>query len=133
MPQHKSPKKCYARRIAAAYPDLHEHLEAAQAGLLLEVDRPIDKDAELHPLVRWQFVGGIEEHERKAFLFTNVVDGPGRQVRDPGRGRRDRGEPRDLQRRHGRAARGDRREVDQRHRQSDRARASSTTRRARRS
>ena len=41
------------------YADLHEHLEALrQQGLLLTVDRPIDKDAELHPLVRWQFVGG---------------------------------------------------------------------------
>jgi len=66
------------------YPDLHEHLEALkQQGLLLTVDRPIDKDAELHPLVRWQFVGGIEEHERKAFLFTNVTDGRGRKYAFP--------------------------------------------------
>ncbi len=66
------------------YPDLHEHLEALkQQGLLLTIDRPIDKDAELHPLVRWQFVGGIEEHERKAFLFTHVVDGRGRQYAFP--------------------------------------------------
>ena len=60
------------------YCDLHEHLEALkQQGLLLTINRPINKDAELHPLVRWQFVGGIEEHERKAFLFTNVTDGRG--------------------------------------------------------
>ena len=66
------------------YPDLHEHLEALkQQGLLLTIDRPIDKDAELHPLVRWQFVGGIEEHERKAFLFTHVVDGCGRKFAFP--------------------------------------------------
>jgi len=66
------------------YPDLHEHLEALkQQGLLLTIDRPIDKDAELHPLVRWQFVGGIEEHERKAFLFTHVVDGRGRKYAFP--------------------------------------------------
>ena len=66
------------------YPDLHEHLEALkQRGLLLTIDRPIDKDAELHPLVRWQFVGGIEEHERKAFLFTHVVDGRGRKYAFP--------------------------------------------------
>ena len=38
----------------------------------------IDKDAELHPLVRWQFVGGLDEADRKAFLFTNVIDGRGR-------------------------------------------------------
>ena len=66
------------------YPDLHEHLEALKKqGLLLIIDRPIDKDAELHPLVRWQFVGGIEEHERKAFLFTNVIDGRGRKYKFP--------------------------------------------------
>ena len=47
------------------YPDLHEHLEALkQQGLLLTIDRPIDKDAEMHPVVRWQYVGGITEHER---------------------------------------------------------------------
>ncbi len=67
-----------------AYRDLHEHLEALrQAGLLVTVERPIDKDAELHPLVRWQFVGGIDECDRKAFLFTNVVDGRGRTFRFP--------------------------------------------------
>jgi 4-hydroxy-3-polyprenylbenzoate decarboxylase len=66
------------------YPDLHEHLDALRkAGLLLTIDRPIDKDAVLHPLVRWQFVGGIEEHERRAFLFTNVIDGRGRKYEFP--------------------------------------------------
>ena len=66
------------------YRDLHEHLEALkQQGLLLTIDRAVDKDAELHPLVRWQYVGGIEEHERKAFLFTNVIDGRGRQYAFP--------------------------------------------------
>jgi 4-hydroxy-3-polyprenylbenzoate decarboxylase len=58
------------------YPDLHEHLDALKArGLLLTIDRPIDKDSELHPLVRWQFVGGLAESQRKAFLFTNIRDG----------------------------------------------------------
>ena len=43
------------------YADLHDHLDALrQRGLLVEVDRPIDKDSEMHPLVRWQYVGGIE-------------------------------------------------------------------------
>src|SRR5262249_7316181 len=32
---------------------------------------------EMHPLVRWQFRGGIAEKDRKAFLFTNVVDSKG--------------------------------------------------------
>src|SRR5471032_1173381 len=66
------------------YRDLHEHLAALEErGLLLRIDRPIDKDAEMHPLVRWQFVGGIDEAERKAFLFTNVTDGRGRKYDIP--------------------------------------------------
>ncbi len=61
------------------YPDLHEHLQSLkEQGLLRTIDRRIDKDAELHPLVRWQFVGGVDEADRKAFLFTNIVDGRGR-------------------------------------------------------
>jgi 4-hydroxy-3-polyprenylbenzoate decarboxylase len=64
---------------ARNYCDLPEHLRALEAaGLLVTIDQPIDKDAELHPLVRWQFRGGIPEAERKAFLFTNVTDGKGR-------------------------------------------------------
>src|SRR4051812_46282313 len=66
------------------YPDLHAHLDALKAqGLLLTIDEPIDKDAELHALVRWQFVGGIEEAQRKAFLFTNVVNAHGRKYAMP--------------------------------------------------
>jgi 4-hydroxy-3-polyprenylbenzoate decarboxylase len=62
-----------------SYPDLHEHIEALdRAGLLIRVDRAINKDTEMHPLVRWQFRGGIAESERKAFLFTNVTDSKGR-------------------------------------------------------
>src|SRR6266699_1422859 len=67
-----------------AYPDLHEHLEALErAGLLITVDRPINKDTEMHPLVRWQFRGGIEEPDRKAFLFTQVTDGKRRKYDIP--------------------------------------------------
>jgi hypothetical protein len=66
------------------YKDLHEHIEALdQAGLLVRVDREINKDTELHPLVRWQFRGGITEPNRKAFLFTNVVDGKGHKYDIP--------------------------------------------------
>lgn len=66
------------------YPDLHDHLETLkQRGLLLEIDHPIDKDSELHPLVRWQFVGGMDEAERKAFLFTNIVNAQGRKYEIP--------------------------------------------------
>src|SRR5205809_719062 len=66
------------------YADLHEHLAALKkAGLLITVERPINKDTEMHPLVRWQFRGGIEERDRKAFLFTNVVDSKGRKYDMP--------------------------------------------------
>jgi 4-hydroxy-3-polyprenylbenzoate decarboxylase len=66
------------------YPDLHDHLATLSArGLLLTIDEPIDKDAELHPLVRWQFVGGLDESERRAFLFTHIVNGCGRKYAIP--------------------------------------------------
>ena len=69
---------------ARSYPDLHDHLKALEErGLLITVDREINKDTELHPLVRWQFRGGIEEKDRKAFLFTNVVDSKGRKFDIP--------------------------------------------------
>jgi len=65
---------------ARSYPDLHEHVLAlAQQGLLVVVDEPINKDTEMHPLVRWQFRGGIPESERKAFLFTQPTDSRGRR------------------------------------------------------
>ena len=67
-----------------AYRCLHEHLDVLrEKGLLQEVDREIDKDAEMHALVRWQFVGGIEEADRKAFLFSNIKDGLGRKFDIP--------------------------------------------------
>ncbi len=66
-------------RPPRGYRDLHEHLDVLrEQGLLLTIDRTIDKDAELHPLVRWQFVGGLDEADRRAFLFTKVSDGRGR-------------------------------------------------------
>src|SRR5258706_14134043 len=69
-----------ARTPAAGPPlDFQSHLAALEAqGLLVRVDRPINKDTELHPLVRWQFQGGLGEDQRRAFLFTNVVDSSGR-------------------------------------------------------
>ena len=66
------------------YRDLQEHLAALQdAGLLVTIDEPIDKDRHLQPLVRWQFRGGIPESDRKAFLFTNVTDARGRRYDIP--------------------------------------------------
>ncbi len=64
--------------------DFQEHLaDLEAAGLLVRIDRPINKDTELHPLVRWQFIGGMPEDERRAFMFTNVVDSKGRRYDMP--------------------------------------------------
>src|SRR5215475_5545304 len=74
-----------ARTGAAGPPlDFQSHLAALEArGLLVRVDRPINKDTELHPLVRWQFQGGLAEDQRRAFLFTNVTDSSGRRYDIP--------------------------------------------------
>src|SRR5947209_1834155 len=64
--------------------DFQRHLALLEAqGLLVRIDRPIDKDTELHPLVRWQFQGGLVEDRRRAFLFTNVVDAKGHKYDIP--------------------------------------------------
>ena len=76
--------KVEATATGRSYPDLHDHIRAIEeAGMLVKVERPINKDTEMHPLVRWQFRGGIEEKDRKAFLFTNVVDSKGRKYDIP--------------------------------------------------
>ena len=49
----------------------------------MRIDRAINKDTELHPLVRWQFLGGVPEDKRRAFLFTNVTDAKGRRYDMP--------------------------------------------------
>jgi UbiD family decarboxylase len=64
--------------------DFQDHLADLEAnGLLVRVDRLINKDTELHPLVRWQFLGGVPEDKRRAFLFTNVTDAKGRRYDIP--------------------------------------------------
>ncbi len=64
--------------------DFQAHLADLEArGLLVRIDRPINKDTELHPLVRWQFIGGVPESERRAFLFTHVTDAKGRRYGMP--------------------------------------------------
>src|SRR6202163_2160169 len=64
--------------------DFQQHLAALEAqGLVTRIDRPINKDTELHPLARWQFQGGLAENERRAFLFTHVVDSAGRRYDMP--------------------------------------------------
>jgi UbiD family decarboxylase len=64
--------------------DFQEHLARLEAaGLLVRIDREVNKDTELHPLVRWQFQGGLDEDERRAFLFTNVVGADGHRFDMP--------------------------------------------------
>jgi 4-hydroxy-3-polyprenylbenzoate decarboxylase len=73
-----------AARVTGPPLDFQDHLAALDArGLLLRIDRPINKDTELHPLVRWQFQGGLREDQRHAFLFTNVVDARGQSYDVP--------------------------------------------------
>jgi 4-hydroxy-3-polyprenylbenzoate decarboxylase len=69
--------------MAASWPTLGKYVEGLeQAGKLVRVTTPINKDTELHPLVRLQF-RGLPENERKAFLFENVVDARGRHYDIP--------------------------------------------------
>ena len=65
------------------YRDFREHLKALEErGKLIRIKREIDKDTELMPLVRWQF-RGLEEAQRKAFLFENVVDAKSKKYTMP--------------------------------------------------
>ena len=60
------------------YQDVREHLKALEErGKLHRIKREINKDTELMPLVRWQF-RGLQEEDRKAFLFENVTDVKGK-------------------------------------------------------
>src|SRR5579862_1392809 len=83
MLDQPDPRKGKARSAGPPL-DFQEHLARLEAqGLLRRIDRAINKDTELHPLVRWQFQGGLKEDERRAFLFTNVVDSARRRYDAP--------------------------------------------------
>ncbi len=67
----------------AYYKDLREHIKALeQNGKLVRISQPINKDTQLHPLVRLQF-RGLPEEERKAWLFDNVYDAKGKKYSIP--------------------------------------------------
>jgi 4-hydroxy-3-polyprenylbenzoate decarboxylase len=69
--------------MAAYWPTLADYVKGLEhAGKLIRVTAPINKDTELHPLVRLQF-RGLPEAARKAFLFENVVDSKGRKYDIP--------------------------------------------------
>lgn len=74
-----------ATRTAAGAPaNMQEHLDLLRAkGLLVDIDREINKDTELHPLARWQFQGGLPETGRRAFVFNNITDSKGRRYDIP--------------------------------------------------
>ncbi len=67
--------------VPSDFQDHLAHLE--ERGLLVRIDRPVCKDTEIHPLVRWQFVGNFPEEARRAFLFTNVVGAKGEKYDIP--------------------------------------------------
>lgn len=67
----------------AYYKDLREYIKALDdRGKLVRVSQPINKDTQLHPLVRLQF-RGLPEEERKAFYFDNIIDSKGRKYSIP--------------------------------------------------
>jgi len=60
------------------YADVRQYLdELDRRGLLVRVEREINKDTEIMPLVRWQF-RGLPQDQRKGWLFSNVTDSRGR-------------------------------------------------------
>ncbi|MDZ4247167.1 MAG: UbiD family decarboxylase [Dehalococcoidia bacterium] len=67
----------------AYFKDLREHIQGLEkAGKLIRIPWEINKDTEMHPLMRLQF-RGLPEEERKAFLFENIVDNRGRKFDIP--------------------------------------------------
>ena len=67
----------------AYFQDLREYLKfLEEKGKLVRIKRAINKDTELHPLVRWQF-RGLPEAQRRGFLFENVIDAKGRKYDAP--------------------------------------------------
>lgn len=65
------------------YKDLREYVRALDdQGKLVRINKPINKDTQLHPLVRLQF-RGLPEEERKAFYFDNVFDSKGQKYDMP--------------------------------------------------
>src|SRR6266850_2212193 len=67
----------------AYYKSLFEYVQVLEReGLLFRVKKPINKDTEMHPLVRWQF-RGLNEEQRRAFYFENIHDAKGKKYDIP--------------------------------------------------
>jgi hypothetical protein len=59
--------------------DVRDYLaELEKRDMLIKVNRLMNKDTEIMPLVRWQF-RGLESTQRKGWLFDNVTDSRGRK------------------------------------------------------
>jgi UbiD family decarboxylase len=62
-----------------SFRDIREYLaELGRRDLLITVNRLMNKDTEIMPLVRWQF-RGLEPSQHKGWLFDNVTDSRGRK------------------------------------------------------
>jgi len=69
--------------VMAYYKDLRAYLDVLQSeGRLVRISKAVNKDTELHPLVRLQF-SGLQEKDRKGFLFENIVDSRGKKYSIP--------------------------------------------------
>ncbi len=67
----------------AYYGDFRDYLKALEErGKLTRIKREINKDTQLHPVVRLQY-RGLPEEERNAFLFENVIDSRGKRYQVP--------------------------------------------------
>lgn len=65
------------------YHNLGEYIAALdKAGKLVRIKEPINKDTQMHPLVRLQF-RALDEKDRKAFLFENIFDSRGKKYDIP--------------------------------------------------
>ncbi len=65
------------------YRDLRDYIATLEEkGKLVRIKRLINKDTELHPLVRWQF-RGLPDERRRAFFFENVTDVKGKKYNMP--------------------------------------------------
>jgi len=77
---HEAPTEAtsFPAKGGPIYRDIREYLaELERRDLLIRVRRPMDKDTEVMPLVRWQF-RGLEQSQRKGWLFEHLTDARGR-------------------------------------------------------
>ncbi|MFC1906598.1 UbiD family decarboxylase [Chloroflexota bacterium] len=67
----------------AYYKNLREYLlRLEELDKLVKIKSQVNKDTQLHPMVRLQF-SGLPEEQRKAFLFENVIDSKGKVYSTP--------------------------------------------------